>query len=53
MTVEQFDSQRPLQSVNKASNNIANQTIILETPVKVLAEQSKARFNMIQIEQQK
>lgn len=41
MTVEPFDSQDPLKSANKVSNNIADQTIILETTVKVLVDQSK------------
>jgi len=43
MTVEQFDPKNPSKSATKASDSIAKQTTTLETPVKVLAEQSNTQ----------
>ncbi|TPH13945.1 30S ribosomal protein S12 methylthiotransferase RimO [Litorilituus lipolyticus] len=45
MTVEQFDPQNPSKLATKASDNIAKQTTTLETPAKVLTEQSNAQQN--------
>lgn len=45
MTVEQFDPKNSSKSATKASDIIAKQTTTLETPVKIIEEQSTYQLN--------